>query len=233
LKKLAVFVEGQTEQMFVSKLIAEIAGEKKVIIEEQKATHAKSGLRQFTQIRGTAVLKNQEYYVLIRDCGSETTVQSDIRDSCEGLARASYILILGLRDVYPKLALEIPLLERGMKYGIPTKFMPIKIILAVMEIEAWFLAEDTHFVRVHPALTHDVVVAGLAFDPCQVDVETRYHPSEDLDRAYAIAGLRYSKKRSIVQRTIDALDYAEMYFTLPGRVKNLKSFIDELDRFFT
>jgi hypothetical protein len=38
MNKLAIFVEGQTEQLFVEKLILEVAGENNVRIEKRKVT---------------------------------------------------------------------------------------------------------------------------------------------------------------------------------------------------
>ena len=93
--------------------------------------------------------------------GNDELVQSDIRDSCESLAKKNYQKILGLRDVYPKTFADIPKLELGLKYGIPTKYFPIHIILAIMEVEAWFLAETTHFSRIHPSLTNDLIKRNL------------------------------------------------------------------------
>jgi len=117
---MAIFVEGQTEQLFVAKLLREIAGEKNISIEQEKAI-SKNGHRLFSVIQASKNL-DKKYYVLIRDCGNDELVQSDIRDSCESLAKKDYQKILGLRDVYPKTSADIPKLELGLKYGIPTKY---------------------------------------------------------------------------------------------------------------
>jgi hypothetical protein len=233
LKKLAIFVEGQTEQIFVQKLVCEIAGEKRVTVQEEKAASSTSGLRRFIIVSASGIRPESSYYVLIRDCGGDSTVKSDIGDSCESLTAAGYTEILGLRDVYPLSAADIPRLEASMKFGLPTRFAPIRILFAVMETEAWFIAEETHFERIHPRLMHHFTFSHLRFDPCYEDVEGRPHPSEDLDNAYRLVAMRYTKKRSKVQRTVNALDFAEVYFTLPNRVKSLKNLVDELDQFFT
>jgi len=229
MKRMAIFVEGQTEQLFVTKLLIEIAGEKNISIDQEKAV-TKHGSRFFSVIQASKNL-DRKYYVLIRDSGNDELVQSDIRDACENLAKKDYDRILGLRDVYPKTFADIPRLELGLKYGIPTRFIPIHIILAIMEVEAWFLAETTHFSRIHPSLTNDLIKRNLNFDPETGDVESRPHPSQDLDFIYRLSGLAYNKKKTKVERTIQVLDYSAIYLTLIGKVKNLKKLIDQIDSF--
>jgi hypothetical protein len=65
-----------------------------------------------------------------------------------------------------------------------TEDLPIELLLAVMEIEAWFLGEYTHFERVSPNLKLERIRAALQFDPSTDDLEKRKHPTEDLDHIY-------------------------------------------------
>jgi len=100
-----------------------------------------------------------------------------------------------------------------------------------MEVEAWFLAETTHFSSIHPLLTNELIRNTLNFNPETDDVESRPHPSEDLNSIYRLAGFAYNKKKTKVQRTIEVLDYSAIYLALIGKVKNLKRFIDQIDSF--
>lgn len=231
MKRLAIFVEGQTEQIFVSKLLIEIAGEKNILIGQEKASKNKKGQRVFTIISASSKISDQKYYVLIRDCGSENNVKSDILDSYKSLTQKNYEKILGLRDVYPSKFKDISKLESGLKYGLPTKPILINILLAIMEVEAWFLAETSHFSRIHPSLTLDRIKKALHFDPTTINVEQRYHPSKDLDDIYRLVGLAYNKKKANVQRTVKKLDYNILYCGLKAKVKNLGMFIGEIDAF--
>jgi hypothetical protein len=232
MKKIAIFVEGQTEQIFVTKLLVEIAGEKNIGIQQEKS-FTKNGKRLFTVIDASSNNTTQKYYALIRDCGGDSCVKSDILDSYLTLGRKEYTQILGLRDVYPTPANNIPKLEQGLKYRVPTGGIPINIILAIMEIEAWFLAEVTHFSLIHPSLTHQLIVDTLSFDPITQDVETRPHPSQDIKHIYRKAGFSYDKTKSRVQRTIHVLDYPNIYFNLRNNVKKLGKFIDVIDSFLS
>lgn len=233
MKRLAIFVEGQTEHVFVSQLINEIAGEKRAFVAIEKWKKNKAGERIFTAIDVTKVPTDEKYYVLIRDCGSDSCVKSDIRESCEKLAQTGYEKIIGLRDVYPRSAADIPNLRKYLSYGMPMRFIPIHLVLAVMEVESWFLAEVSHFKKIDPRLTLSLISSILMFDPSIEDVESRHHPSQDLDNIYSVAGLRYSKKKRSVQRTVNAIDYSVLYIELSKRIKSLEEFIGHIDAFLT
>ncbi len=235
MKKLALFVEGLTEQLFLEKLFIEIAGAKNIIIVSKMCYKTRNGKRVFKEIKATgASTKEREYYVLINDSGGESSVNSDIRDSCESLSKAGYEKILGLRDVAPNWAYtDIPKLERSLRYGIPTKFIPFNILLAVMEVEAWFVAETTHYGKIDPNITLSKIIDLLSFNPKIDDVEKRPMPSEDLDKIYNIAKKAYPKKknRRQITRTINAIDYNEIYFNLRSRIYRLNRLISEIDDF--
>ena len=84
----------------------------------------------------------------------------------ENLTRKGYQKIIGLRDVRPDYTdATIKDLETMLAKYIKTKVSPVVFILAVLEIEAWFLAEATHFPRIHPTITIAAIKAALGFDP--------------------------------------------------------------------
>lgn len=233
MKKLAVFVEGQTEQLFVAAILRQIAGDKNIAIEVQKAGRSKTGRRIFRVTTAASPITHERYFVLIRDCGGDQSVKSDIIDACPSLAKQNYNQILGLRDVYPLTHSDIPALKKYLTYGVPTKYFPIAIMLAIMEIEAWFLAELDHYQRIHKDLTLANVIAGVGFDPGSDDVELRPHPAEDLKNIYQLVGRNYTKAHSNTLRTVRALDYESLYFSLRTKVPSLGLFIDQIDTFLS
>lgn len=233
MKKLAIFVEGQTEQLFVEKLLIEMAGQKNITINKLKSKISKKGNRSFKIIDASSATFNTIYYVLIYDSGNDDLVKSDILDNYNSLVRENYQKIIGLRDVYPKKFQDIIRLKQGLKYGVKTIPIPVNIVLAVMEIEAWFLAEVTHFLKIHSALTLERIITNLNFNPKTEDVETRDHPANDLNTIYKLERFAYTKKKSNCQRTVNALNYNELYLTLPQRVSSLNDFIKEVDSFLS
>jgi hypothetical protein len=231
MKRLAIYVEGQTEQLFVAKLLKEIAGEKNIYIEQQKGKYGKKKERKFTVITASSKTTDQKYYVLIRDSGGDGQVKSDIREHCEFLAERGYLKILGLRDVFPAEYKDIPKILQVLKYAMPTKYIPIQILLAIMEIEAWFLAETSHFAKIDSSLTIDVVKNKLGIDPSTQEVETISNPAKELYEIYQLAGCAYNKRKDNCERTVEALDYSNIYVILKDKINGLGKFIDEIDSF--
>ncbi|OGF51419.1 MAG: hypothetical protein A2044_01485 [Candidatus Firestonebacteria bacterium GWA2_43_8] len=233
MKKLAVFVEGQTEQLFVCKLLEEIAGKNNITIEKKKWRINKKGIRVFTTVDVLSSNKKTSYNILIYDCGSDSKVKSDISENYDNLVKNNYDKIIGLRDVYPNKYQEIGKIEKYLHYGIKTKPISVSIVLAVMEIEAWFLAEASHFTKIHKKLTIDRIVKHLNFDITKEDIELRNHPAQDLNNIYGLESFAYNKRRKNCERTIKALDFNLIYLDLVNRIKYLSKFIYEINSFLT
>ena len=208
MRKIAIFVEGQTELLFLDRLILELATESGLAVEHAEALGGATRARQLKFLKKQTLHPHHKIYVLIVNCAGDSNVKSDIIERYEGLRRAGYAAVFGLRDVYGMFRYEdVPKLRAMMRVGIPEGELPVHLILAIMEIEAWLLAEYTHFERVSRELTIDRIRKHLRFDPSRDDLEQRWHPAEDLDRIYNIAGTRYTKQRNNVERTLESLDY--------------------------
>jgi hypothetical protein len=87
----------------------------------------------------------------------------------------------------------------------------VVFILAIMEIEAWFLAEHTHLQKLNPCVTPATVKSWFGFDPACDNMELRDMPALDMSRTYFIGGAQYRKDRDTLQKTVDYLDYARLY----------------------
>lgn len=234
MNRLAIFVEGLTEQEFVARLVVEMAGAKNVRIEKRKAFGGGgASQRRHVLVEAISGASGERFYVLIVDCGADNRVKSDVRDNYDGLVAKGYQGIIAVRDVYPNPRAEIAKLRQGFAYKLKTKPIEVKLMLAIMEIEAWFLAEYTHFPRINSGLDLKTISANMGFDPSVDDVELRPHPSADLHQIYQLAGLAYHKTKAQVQRTVSVLDYACLYFELPGRVSGLSLLIESLEQFFS
>jgi len=231
MNKLAIFVEGQTEQLFAEKLVLEVAGENKVRIEKRKVTGGTTCQRRMKLIEAVKVDSGEEYYVLIVDCGGDDSVKSRIIEEYDSLARADYKAIIGIRDVYPIPRADIPKLVANLPLYVKTKPILVHFILAIMEIEAWFLAEHTHFERIDNRLTAAHIKANVGFDPGTDDMEQRDQPSGDMDTIYRLVGKTYSKSKSPVHKTIEALAFERLYCDLPERYTSLKQLVTCINTF--
>ncbi len=230
MNKLAVFVEGYTELVFIAKLIKEIAGEDHVIIERRQIRGGASCRRTMKRMDVTKPETGQEYFVMIYDCAGDELVNSCIREQHENLTKSGYSKIIGLRDVRPNFThADIPKLERYLLFRIKTSLIPVEFILAIMEIEAWFLAESTHFQKIDPAITVEAIKETLRFDPDNDDMEQRLTPADDLNECYGIGGKSYSKGQ--VETTVNALDFAEVYVKFPEKFKYFKRMVGSIEEF--
>lgn len=231
--KMAIFVEGQTEQCFVVELVRQIAGQHRVHIDAVQAFGGGAHARRFNEVHATRPDPTKKYYVLVCDCSNDNRVLSDIRDQYDGLIAQNFREIIGVRDVYPQPATVIPTIRMDFAtYSPQTPLQPL-LVLAIMEIEAWFIAEHTHFFRLDSSLTLAALTQALGYDPSTHDVQTIPHPSEDLRKAYNLAGRSYNKSRTHVQRTVGHLDLLVYYIDLPKRLPDLQTLIDCINKFLS
>ena len=93
-------------------------------------------------------------------------------------------------------------------------------ILSILEVEAWFLAEHSHFERIDSSITLPAIRYVLRFDPAVDDMQLRLAPAEDMKTCYGLGGKFYAKRDAKV--TVDELDYAHIYAGLADKFPDLK-----------
>ena len=169
--------------------------------------------------------------VLIYNCCNDDALVSEISEQYTGLINDGYNKITGLRDVYPKFTIsEIDKLERGLKFSLRGK-NSAKVILAVMETEAWFLSEWKHLEKISPILTTAKIHQELGFNPQTDDMEERLNPAEDLNQVYQLVGRSYQKRRKQTETIALNLDYEFLYLELVKKVPRLGEFVDHINTF--
>lgn len=223
-------MEGQTEKIFVRKLLEEIAGKSNIAIIEQDIV-GKQDNRISVLKMSDPVTSQTKYYVLVYNSGGDGSVVSDIRDQYSNLVASGYSKVIGLRDVYPIPLTQKNALENGLQYALPKGTVPSHIVLAVMEIEAWFIAEWKHFTKINPALTTALIQKNLGFNPEIDNVEERVHPAEDLHQIYQLIGRAYRKRRSQVDTIVLNLDYEFLYLQVINTVPSFGKFVGHIDTF--
>jgi hypothetical protein len=231
-KRLAVFVEGYTEVLFLKNLISQIILRKKVSIRAIRILGGTNTPRRTEVLVADGTDTEAEYYVLIVDCTGDETVKTRILEEHESLTKGGYSLIIGIRDVFPQFsANEIPRLEQGLRTHVRTSLTPVIFILAVMEVEAWFLAEHTHFAKLKPPLTAAEIQQNLGFNPEKDDMALRAEPASDLNSCYALRGETY--KKGDENGPISMLNYDEIYLETQSRFTHLSRLIASIDSFFS
>lgn len=232
MKRLAIFAEGYTEILFLERLIECVAGNNNVVIDEIRIAGGGRAPRSVNWIRAQKPVANELYYVLLVDCGNDRLVKDRIREDHERLTNKGYSQIIGIRDVRPDFTrAELQKLESGLKKYIKTSLAPVQFVLSIMEIEAWFLAEHTHFARIDNSITLPGIQAAFGFNPEADDMSLRPNPTDDLEQIYQLAGKSYAKGDA--NGTVSALDYDSVYLEMPDKINQLAALVQAINNFLS
>jgi hypothetical protein len=230
MNKMAIFVEGYTEVVFVDKLIREVAEKNAVLIQWRRIDGGTTCPRRNLQIKAEGPHGGQEHFVVVHDCGGDDAVKTRMTEEYLSLAGSGYSTIVCIRDVYPRFtAAEIPDLEKGLLLFVRTKPIVVDFILSIMEVEAWFLAEYSHFLNIDPRITIPAIIAACGFDPANDDMQLRPTPANDMNDCYAIGGKTYEKRNA--QATVDAIDYTYVYAGLVDKFPYLRRLCEIITMF--
>ncbi|MDF1574873.1 MAG: DUF4276 family protein [Bacteroidales bacterium] len=233
MRKLAIFVEGLTEQILVRHMLQTVLGQNRIAIQTVKITGGHNVRMSFTVMRAAHVERYTDYYIMIYDCGGESNVKGYLMAHRDKLVSSGYTMVMGLRDVYPNFKREeVGRLRRGLNYKLPQKGAATRIYLAVMETEAWFLGEYKHLKKVSPKLTPQFIEKRLGFNPRTENMEDRDRPAADMKAAYQLVGHDYTKKRDRLSAVVQKLDFNHFNHALAEKMPSLGTFVDGLSAFF-
>jgi len=229
-KKIALFVEGQTEMIFLSEMVNQVFGEKKVkiVVHKIQGTYNKIIINKFE----TDIAK--EYFFLLYNCGTDERVKSTIKDNYQKLQQANFIHIIGLQDLFnpqrKKKGLDDKKFQETINADIP-QAIPAKIYFAIQEIEAWFIAEETHYQRISSTLSMEKVNTIARIDVQKEDTEIIPHPTIILNEIYKAGGRKkgYSKNEFVIKDVVGKLDFSNLYLIVRKRNNSLNEFLTCLD----
>lgn len=244
MKKLAIFVEGPTEAEFVTRLLKELIATKRLSITTMKMSGGRNAShpRIQTLMAQDPIVATTEYCVNIYISSADNRVNSDVLEILPNLIPLGFNLIIALKDLrgdkkngVPKTLTDLPFIEAAEKTLFNSHPIPIVSIIAVMEIETWFIGETNHYVNINSTLTQPFIqshAAIIGVDPYVDVLENIFQPAETLNNIYRLVGTLYNKKRSKRKRTIGALDMTHLYVNLPNRIVKLRDLVKTLDNFF-
>jgi len=235
MEKIAVFVEGLTEQIFICKYLSELGKKHNISIKiESLSGGSKSNPRVISEVTSVTACNDdsgKRFFFLIRNSNTDSKVKSDMIDGLSSLKKAGYKKIIGLRDTFPiKEKEKISKLIKFESFGFPESSIPYTLLYAVAEIEAWFIAENSHFENINNSLTLEFIEKSLNIDLNKIDIEDITHPAKLLHDIYGLVDLAYRKKEKHFQRTIDALDFDLLASKSVSRSSYLKRFINEFSQ---
>lgn len=238
MRKIALFVEGQSELIFVREFLL-------------KVFDFQVSVKCFNLISDN--LSPAEYsfstpgppfHFEIINVGNDVAVLSRILRREKSFWAAGFDKIVGLRDMYSRayreetservIDSEINLrFQQGAIDTINTKAVrpgDIHFSFAIMEIEAWILALGHCFQTIDEALTFEFINEKLSFDLNQIDPETTFfHPANKIEEIYALVGREYQKKKGDISAIMSSLqknDFKSLYTS--DKCASFNHFVDAL-----
>ncbi len=214
MKKVAVFVEGQAELIFVREMLLRMYNYQHI------------GINCYSLVSNDLINAPYEFgstgepnYYMIINVGNDNSVLSKILSRADGLSKKGYDKIIGLRDVYGDVYRKHNKGQRSINQNIISKMRDvaqeqinntdysnyIKLFFAIMEVEAWFLGFGK-FEGVDASLSTDFIKTNLKYDLDNCDPETTYyHPARVIGDIYNLAGAKYDKHNSDVSSLVSNL----------------------------
>ena len=232
MRKIAFFVEGQTEQIFVNRLVRYILGPKNTIIIQKKVKGGTKIPKMEITINKNET-SNPLYEVLIINCGSDNRVKSEMLENLENLELSKYDNIIGLRDLYPLPLSETDKLKKGLSF-LPIQYrnrvINFDIVLAVREIESWFLSDRSLFYNINNKLTDNFLLKQIGYVPGRVKWTTIEHPAEEINKVLQLIGQSYSKKMQQTKKVIYTLNMRTIMHVLRYKIDELNKLICYIEK---
>lgn len=230
LKKLAIFVEGYTESKFVLKLLQEFFNKNSISII----------INEFSNRTECPIIKeiissgdDTKFEILIFNSCTDNQVLSDLKERYTGLKDAGYTQFIGLRDLYPyKYNEKDELISINKEILRKENIDNTRFIFATMEVETWFIAECNHYLKVHDDLT-SVNIKDNCIDlenigSFEKDIE---EPAKTLNKIYKLVDFAYLKTDKQTTRTIDNLDYENLYLNVRNKIPSLNKLFEVIEEF--
>ena len=238
MKKIAIFTEGQSEQIFIRHLLINLIGYGDLSFKCKKLYRD-----SFDDVPYQFDSPDPKFhFLIINTCGDEK-VLSVIIERVDTLRSAGFEKFIGIRDMYCDIyqkkspdrideALNQQIIISANK-AIQNMDNPNQIILhfSVMEMEAWILSMYNLFPKINENLTLDFINENLGYNLSEIDPQQEfYKPSEDLNNIFSLVGLSYKKKFSQMESicsNIVGLDYENAIEN--GRCKNFVNLYSDIN----
>lgn len=237
MEKVAVFVEGQSELIFLRNILFHLIDPSKFSFRCLRL-HAE----REHDVEYTYTSPRAEVYFQIINVGNDEKVLSAIKDRVPFLFNKGFSKIIGLRDLLSKTYRG----ENGGKIneGLNQKYIDkaqgivatltdahrIHLHFSIMELEAWWLSMYNLLAKINNVLTVDFINRNLGYDLSQIDPQTQFlHPSVELDKILKFAGLSYNKSFSEVENITSKIEPTDIENAIENeRCRSFKAFCDDV-----
>lgn len=231
--KIAIFVEGLTEDIFVHALLEDYFNPGTIQIKSEKP----SGKTRWISFKFVDdVQQYGEHFCLIVDASGDESVLSKLKENYDQMHQRGYTAFFGLRDVksdaFDRFGERIIQSARDTADAFKTQ-NDVFLHFAKMEIEAWFLAEPKVFERIDSRLTPGAIEQAIGINLGEVDPQEQIpNPTQVVRRIHRLVGLPYRKKKSHVYRLVSRLDWGELCISARDKshISYFFDFLADLER---
>lgn len=218
--KTAIFVEGQTELIFVRDLLMKAYDYQNLYINCFELGSDGS----FKDKNSPFGHKSADFYFQIVLVGNDNSVLSAMLRREKWLEQQGFGRIIGLRDMYSADYLK-QAGHRMIKNELNEKFIrghneriksqKMFLCFAIMEIEAWILGIESIFEKMFSELTISYISNKLGYDLSIIDPEhTFFKPSGDVEKIFDLVNYAYNKNIENIYSILGHLskeDFAQLY----------------------
>lgn len=222
-RKIAIFVEGQAEYIFVRDFLCTWYEYDTALLGIECYEFRSSRTNDIPYPLGD---RNSKNYYQIYNVGNDRSVMSKMLKEAPRLKNAGFQLIVGLSDMFGD-EYHRMVQNRTINETVNERFRQsrqavlcasgyrdmIRFHFAIMEVEAWFLGMHRFLQQVDATLTPQLILQELNLEITADPESTHYHPAQVLDDIYRLAGKRYGKHESDVCSITSTLlkqDYQEL-----------------------
>lgn len=239
MRKTAVFVEGQTELVFVREFLLKWFDYD--VNQVGVDCYSLKGNTQFTSPYQYGSQDSERFYMLV-NVGNDNSVLSVIKSRLQLLLNTGFQTIVGLRDMYCK-QYRNEVLDATIKSDVNESFISaaneqifqlkggeaIKFRFAIMEIEAWLLGMPKIFSKKNALLTADYIKQELNLDLSTDPETTFFHPAKELENIYSLVGDTYNKHLSDISSIMASLEKQDFISLLEsGKCNSFKKFAEAI-----
>jgi len=238
-RKLAVFVEGQTELIFVREFLKQWYGYDSNIVGFNCCNLLANEFRDTSYKYGD---ENSVNFFFLVNVGNDRSVLSSIIKRMKYLQNKGFQLIVGLRDMYSTQYIK-DVGKRTVDDNICQQHIEtVKEVLrstengafvdfhfAIMEVEAWFLAMPGFLEKLDERLTPESVMQEVGVNLDDDPEKTVFHPAAELGKIYSMVGKHYDKHVSDISSIMSKLT-ADHFLELvrSGKCQTFKVFAESL-----
>ncbi len=236
MRRIAVFVEGQTELIIVRELLFKKFHYNVDLICQELWRD------EYRHAEYDNPCPDATFHYLIVNVGNDNRVLSVIMRNEKTMIEKGYERIIGLRDMYSQeykeLTTEINthIIEAKRQAALDyiksnSKNPPLIFFnFAIMETEAWFLAINHLLERINPILTYEFICKNTGHDLELVDPEKTFPcPADILAEIYKLIGANYDKHRGDIEKLAKVTDiehYDSLYDS--NKCASFKPFYESL-----